>query len=123
MTNLLALHLEEIHRCLDTIKPEIESSGSEEQQLLVNAMIETVDRAIPRCAAMPRRSAQVSLWRHDAVRPVSLCISSTDLLLTDEERPLSPTLRAEVEHIHDTALKMNALIQQIATQFQPSNSP
>lgn len=123
MTNRLAQHLDDIHRRLQCIHPEIDQHGSDEQRLLVDAMIQAVDRAIPNCTDRPPEDSAVALWRHEAIRPVSLCINSAELLLTDTEHPLSPTLTTEVECIYESAIKMNGLIRQIAAQIRTSSPP
>jgi hypothetical protein len=122
MNTRLEQHLNDIRRRLDTIRPEIDRDGNDEQRQLVNAMIVTVDRALVDFSDIPQSPHEVAPWRHEAIRPASLCINSAELLLTDTEQPISPSLAAEVERIYESAMKMNALIRQVAAQFRTSTS-
>ncbi len=117
MPKRLSLHLNEICQCLEEIKPEIDVSGSEEQRQLVSMMQQAVLQALSGTMREPGCNEQVAIWRHEAIRPVNLCINSAELLLTDDEQPLSPQLCVPVQRIYDTALKLNDIVHEIAEAY------
>ena len=117
MPEPLSPYLNEIDQCLEKIKPEIDASGSEEQRKLVEMMQQAVAQALLNVGHGPRADQSIALWRHEAIRPASLCINSTELLLTDDEQPLSPQLRVQVQRIYDTALKLNTVVHEIAEAY------
>jgi hypothetical protein len=117
MMNELPQRLEEIMACIEAISSQIESSGNEEQKLLVRAMYDSLSNAAPQYESIPdNNDERFMLWRHNTIGPLGLCINSAELLLTDIELPLTEGPRRYVQTIYDTALALNRIINAIAEQ-------
>ena len=118
MTAELSAPLSQIAANIDALLPSIQAVGNEEQQQLVSAMQQSIKTAIPHYER-PIPDGQGDdflLWRHDAIRPIGLCINSAELLLTDEECVLSDDQRVLVQETYDLSVtisdQVNAIFEQ-----------
>ena len=116
MTPTLLAHLSQISKNLESLHTFAQEHGSDEQQQLISAMCQTVNQALAHYQQpIPTgHDEDFFLWRHEAIRPVSLCINSAELLLTDEEYPLETAQRTLAQEILDCAMTMTDQINAIA---------
>lgn len=118
MTAALSNHLTHMATHVESLWLSIQAAGSDEQRQLVNAMRHAVETALPHFQKpIPHSQGEdLFMWRHEAIRPVSLCVNSAELLLTDEDHPLDAEQRASAQAILETALVINALLTDIFDQ-------
>jgi hypothetical protein len=103
---------------IESLWSSIESQGSDEQRQLVSAMQQAVVQAIDHYhQQIPEGQGEdFFMWRHEAIRPVSLCINSAELLLTDTDHPLDTDQCARAQEIFDLSMaitnRVNAIFDQ-----------
>jgi light-regulated signal transduction histidine kinase (bacteriophytochrome) len=115
--NELAEHLETLKRHLEQVWPSLRKSASLEQRQIVGAMYDAVTLVEPLYEQFPSGDADSwNQWRHDTIRPLSLCINSAELLLTDTENPLTEAQRQAIQAVFDTAMQMTAIIDGLYDQ-------
>ncbi len=113
----LPAHVNTIKTCLERVWPSIRKEGSDEQRQLLGGMYDTLTLAERLYYEVPAGSDTTwDQWRHDVIRPLSLCINSAELLLTDEENPLNPQQRDLLQTVFDEALALSTLIDELYAQ-------
>jgi light-regulated signal transduction histidine kinase (bacteriophytochrome) len=119
-TTELPLHVKAIKRSLERIWPSVRKAGNQEHKQLVEAMYDTLTLSERLYYELPPRDeASWDQWRHDVIRPLSLCINSSELLLTDTEYPLNTEQRQHIEAVYEEAMLLSRLIDDLyAEQMQ-----
>ncbi len=118
MTVELSAQLNQISSHIESLLPFIQDWGSDEQQQLISGMHQSVNHArLHYEKPIPVGQGETFfMWRHEAIRPMSLCINSSELLLTDEAIPLSKESRQHVQAIFDLSVtitnQINAIFEQ-----------
>ena len=113
----LPAHLKIIKYRLERLWPSIRKGDSEEHRQLVGAMYDTITLA-ERLYYFPPAETEDDWdqWRHDVIRPMSLCINTAELLLTDKEHPLDDEQRELVQTVFDEAMTLSGLIDDMYAQ-------
>ena len=119
-TTELPLHVKRIKRSLELIWSSVRKSGYQEHKQLLEAMYDTLTLSERLYYELPPRDeASWDQWRHDVIRPLSLCINSSELLLTDTEYPLNPEQRQHIEAVYEQSMLLSRLIDDLyAEQMQ-----
>jgi hypothetical protein len=122
MAEALQALLHQIIENTEKSQPIITAAGSEEQQQLLAAMHITLLESAPQYAKLPPSGGEaLFIWRHDMMRPVSLCINSAELMLTDKHPPLPADARPYIQQVFDLTLKLSARIDQIFSDRGPDD--
>ena len=119
-TTELPLHVKRIKRSLELIWPSVRKSGYQEHKQLLEAMYDTLTLSERLYYELPPRDEDSwDQWRHDVIRPLSLCINSSELLLTDTEVPLNSEQRQHIEAVYEESMLLSRLIDDLyAEQMQ-----
>jgi hypothetical protein len=114
----LSDHLTHMATSSEMLWLSIKAAGSDEQRQLVSAMRHAVVSATSHFQkpVPDGRGEDFFMWRHEAIRPVSLCVNSAELLLTDEDHPLDADQCASAQAILETALVITALLNDMFDQ-------
>ncbi|MBZ0304277.1 MAG: hypothetical protein K8J31_31365 [Anaerolineae bacterium] len=113
----LPVHVKNIKKSLEAVWPSIRKAGSDEQRQLLGAMYDSLTLAERLYYEIPQGGEAVwNQWRHDVIRPLSLCINSAELLLTDTESPLNAEQRDYLDSVYNEAMQLSTLIDDIHAQ-------
>ncbi|HLV37624.1 MAG TPA: hypothetical protein VKY59_21070 [Spirillospora sp.] len=117
LTDELPVHVKKIKRALERVWPSVRAAGSDEQRQLLGAMYDTLTLAERLYYEVPDDGEEAwNQWRHDVIRPLSLCINSSELLLTDPDNPLSDAQRQDIQTVFDEAVQLGQLIDELYNQ-------
>jgi hypothetical protein len=113
----LPLQLKAIKKSLELMWPSVRKSESDEHKQLLGAMYDTLTLSERLYYELPPRD-EVSWdqWRHDVIRPLSLCINSSELLLTDTEYPLNAEQRQLTEAVYEQSMLLSRMIDDLYTE-------
>lgn len=104
----LPAHVKAIKRNLEQVWPSVRKRGNAEQRQLMEAMYDALTLAERLYYEVPTGGEDTwNQWRHDVIRPLSLCINSSELLLTDPDRPLSKEQRQYIQAVFDEAIALS----------------
>lgn len=119
-TTELPLHLKAIKKSLELLWPSIRKSDNDEHKQLVGAMYDSLTLSERLYYELPAPDEDAwDQWRHDVVRPLSLCINSSELLLTDTEFPLNADQRQYIEAVYEQSMLLSRMIDDLyAEQMQ-----
>lgn len=120
-TTELPLHLKAIKKSLELLWPSIRKGNNDEHKQLVGAMYDSLTLSERLYYELPPSDeAAWDHWRHDVVRPLSLCINSSELLLTDTEFPLNATQRQYIEAVYEESMLLSRMIDDLYTEQMQS---
>ncbi|MAS37111.1 MAG: hypothetical protein CL610_24135 [Anaerolineaceae bacterium] len=113
----LHTHVKTLKTRMERAWPSIRKGGSDEQRQLLGAMYDSLTLA-ERLYIFPPTDPQQNWdqWRHDVIRPLSLCINSAELLLTDEDPPLTDEQRHDIQAVFDQAIALSRTIDNLYAQ-------
>lgn len=116
----LPRQLKAIKKPLELLWPSIRKAGHDEHKQLVGAMYDSLTLSERLYYELPPRDeASWDQWRHDVIRPLSLCINSSELLLTDTDFPLNDEQRQHIQTVYEQSMLLSRLIDDLyAEQMQ-----
>ncbi len=116
-TNDLRVHVKAIKRSMELVWHSIRKSGTDEQRQLLTAMYDTLTLAERLYYEPPTGGEEAwNQWRHDVIRPLSLCINSSELLLTDPDKPLNNEQRQYIQAVFDQSIELSRAIDALHEQ-------
>jgi light-regulated signal transduction histidine kinase (bacteriophytochrome) len=113
----LPLHLKAIKKSLELLWPSVRKAGNEEHKQLVGAMYDSLTLSERLYYELPPPDEESwDQWRHDVVRPLSLCINSSELLLTDTDDPLNDEQRQHIQAVYEQSMLLSRRIDDLYTE-------